>query len=102
MVPTARGRKHDTSTPMEIGMEDVEHASQEGDQRIVDFALKVAHMKEKLMAERRWTCGKTGRHIAAWCRKVGTRICTPWTKMTVRTPKNRLNMKRICRHGAYW
>ena len=42
MVPTARGRKHDTSAPMEIGMaakEDGENASQEGDQRIIDLAL---------------------------------------------------------------
>ena len=34
------------------------------------------------------------------------RTCTPWTKVTVRTPKNtqtgRLKVKKICRHGAYW
>ena len=33
------------------------------------------------------------------------RTCTPWTNMTVRTPKNtqtgRLKVKKICRHGAY-
>ena len=33
-------------------------------------------------------------------------ICTPWTKTTVRTPKNtqtgQLRVKKICRHGAYW
>ena len=43
MVPTARGRRHDTTAPMEIGMatkEDGENASQEGDQRIIDFALQ--------------------------------------------------------------
>ena len=43
MVPTARGRKHDTSAPMDIGMaakEDGENASQEGDQRIIDLALQ--------------------------------------------------------------
>ena len=43
MVLTARGRKHDTSAPMEIGMaakEDGENASQEGDRRIFDLALQ--------------------------------------------------------------
>ena len=46
MVPTARGRKHDTSAPMEIGMaakEDGESASQEGDQRIMDLALQAVY-----------------------------------------------------------
>ena len=45
-VPTARSRKHDTSAPTEIGMaakEDEENASQEGDQRIVDFALQAVY-----------------------------------------------------------
>ena len=40
-VPTARGQKHDTSAPMEIGMaakEDSENVIQEGDQRIIDLA----------------------------------------------------------------
>ena len=39
-VPTARSRKHDTNTPMEIGMaakEDGENASQEGEQRIIVY-----------------------------------------------------------------
>ena len=46
MVPTARGRKHDTSAPVEIGMaakEDGENASQEGDQRIKDIALQAVY-----------------------------------------------------------
>ena len=46
MVPTARGTKHDTSAPMEIGMaakEDGENASQEGDQRIIDLALQAVY-----------------------------------------------------------
>ena len=46
MAPTARGRKHDTSAPMEIGMaakEDGESASQEGDQRIIDLALQAVY-----------------------------------------------------------
>ena len=46
MVPTARGRKHDTSAPMEIGMaakEDGENASQEGDRRIIDLALQAVY-----------------------------------------------------------
>ena len=46
MVLTARGRKHDTSAPMEIGMaakEDGENASQEGDQTIMDLALQAVH-----------------------------------------------------------
>ena len=43
MVPIAKGKRHDTSAPMEIGMatkEDSENASQEGDQRIIDLALQ--------------------------------------------------------------
>ena len=46
MVPTARGRKHDMSAPMEIGMaakEDGENASQEGDQRIMDIVLQAVY-----------------------------------------------------------
>ena len=49
MVPTARGRKHDTNAPMEIGMaakEDGENASHEGDQRIIDLALQRLYTKE--------------------------------------------------------
>ena len=45
-VPTARNKKHDTSAPIEIGMaakEDVENASQEGDQRITDIALQAVY-----------------------------------------------------------
>ena len=45
-VSTARSRKHDTSDSMEIGMaakEDGENASQEGDQRIIDFALQAVY-----------------------------------------------------------
>ena len=43
MVPIAKGKTHDTSALMEIGMatkEDSENASQEGDQRIIDLALQ--------------------------------------------------------------
>ena len=45
-VPSARSRKNDTSARMEIGMaakEDGENASQEGHQRIVDFALQAVY-----------------------------------------------------------
>ena len=45
-VPTARSRKKETSAPMKIGTtakEYGENASQEGDQRIVDFALQAVH-----------------------------------------------------------
>ena len=48
MVPTARGRKQDTSAPMEIGMaakEDGENASQEGDQTIIELALHAVHKR---------------------------------------------------------
>ena len=57
-VPAAKGKKHDTSAPMEIGMatkEDGENASQEGNQRIVDLALQAVYKgtgKEKW--ERQW------------------------------------------------
>ena len=58
MVPTARGRKHDTSAPMEIGMagkEDGENASQEGDQRIVDLALQAVYTGT---GKGKWSFGK--------------------------------------------
>ena len=47
-VPTVsnRNRRHDTSAPMEIGMaarDDGENASQEGDQRIIDLALRAVY-----------------------------------------------------------
>ena len=34
--------------------------------------------------------------------KEETKTCTPWTKMTARTPRNLLRMKIICRHGVHW
>ena len=46
MVPTARGRKRDTSAPMEIGAtakDFGENASQKGDQRITDLAMQDAN-----------------------------------------------------------
>ena len=57
-VPTARSRKHDSSAPMEIGMaakEDGEHASQEGDRRIVDLALQAIY---KGIGKGKWCFGK--------------------------------------------
>ena len=57
-VPTARSRKIDTSAPMEIGMaakEDRENASQEGDQRIVDLALRAVY---KGTGKGKWSFGK--------------------------------------------
>ena len=57
-VPTARSRKYDTSAPMEIGMaakEDGENASQEGDQRITDFALQSVY---KGIGKGKWGFGK--------------------------------------------
>ena len=88
-VPTARNKNRDTSAPMEIGMapkEDGETASQEGDQRIMDF------QKEPL-AERQWqerrqrarerrqgrnqkdtlqlgACGSSGSRQGAWARNL--------------------------------
>ena len=46
MVPIAKGKRHDTSAPMEIGMatkEDSENARQEGDQRFIDLALQAVY-----------------------------------------------------------
>ena len=57
-VPTARSKKHDTSAPMETGMatkEDGENARQEGDQRIVDFALQAVY---KGIGKGKWGFGK--------------------------------------------
>ena len=149
MVPTARGRKHDTSAPMEIAMvakEDGENASQEGDQRIMNLALqalyertgkgkwgfskgqnwnekggkggrdggkipgrkaavrKDAKGKRKAAREKPERVGRAERQDTSQpgAGKEETRTCTPWTKMTVRTPKNQLKMKRICRHDANW
>ena len=45
-VPTARGKTHVTSAPMESGMaakEDGENVSQEGDKRIMDLALQAVY-----------------------------------------------------------
>ena len=45
-IPSSKSRRNDTSTPMEIGMaakEDGESGSQEGDQRIMDFALQAVY-----------------------------------------------------------
>ena len=45
-APTARNMKIDTSAPMEIGMaakDDGERLREEGDQRIVDFALQAVY-----------------------------------------------------------
>ena len=58
-APTARNRKIDTSAPVEIGVaaeDDGESLSEEGDQRIVDFALQAVHKetgKGKLSAGER-------------------------------------------------
>ena len=57
-VPTARGKKHDTSAPMEIRMaakEDGDNASQEGDQRIIDLALEA---ENKGIGKGKWSFGK--------------------------------------------
>ena len=67
MVPTAKGKRHDTSAPMEIGMvtkEDSENASQEGDQRIMDLALQAV---SKGAGKGKWSFGK-GQH---WNEKGG-------------------------------
>ena len=67
MVPTAKGKKHDTSAPMAIGTatkEDSENASQEGDQRIIDFALQAVY---KGARKGKWSFGK-GQH---WNEKGG-------------------------------
>ena len=57
-VPTARSRKHDTNTPIEIGMaakEDGENASQEGEQRVTDLALQAVY---KGTGKGKWGFGK--------------------------------------------
>ena len=56
-VSTARRRKHDTSAPMGIGMatkEDGENASQEGDQRMIDFTLQAVY---KEIGKGKWGFG---------------------------------------------
>ena len=59
MVPTAKGKKHDTSAPMAIGTatkEDSENASQEGDQRIIDLVLQAVY---KGAGKGKWSFGKS-------------------------------------------
>ena len=68
-VPTARSRKLHTSAPIEIGMavkEDGENASQEGDQRIVDFALPAVY---KGTDKGKWSFSK----CQSWNEKGGKR-----------------------------
>ena len=72
-VPTARSRSNDTSTPMEIGMAakgDGENASQEGDQRVVDFALKAVYQGT---GKGKWSFGKGGTRKVAKVAKVDGR-----------------------------
>ena len=84
MVPTARGREHDTSVPMEIGMtakEDGEKASQEGDQRIID--LRSAGCTTKELAKESGASAKvrTGTKKVAKVAKVAKmEEKTPWQK----------------------
>ena len=135
-VPAARVKKNDTSAPMEIGMaarEDIESASQEGDQRIIDLALQAVYKgtgkgkwgfgKGQNWSEKRGKGGKDGGkgtwqkgsgerpELVGRVAKLGTsqlgagkeerRICMPWTKMTVEATRNQLQVRKICRHGAY-
>ena len=61
IVLIAKGKRHDTSAPMEIGMatkEDSENASQEEDQRIMDFVLQAVF---KGVGKGKWSFGK-GQH----------------------------------------
>ena len=67
MVSAAKGKRRDTSAPMEIGMatkEDCENASQEEDQRIMDLALQAVY---KGARKEKWSFGK-GQH---WNEKGG-------------------------------
>ena len=65
---------------------------------------KEAQGKRKAAREKPERVGRAARQDTSQpgAGKEEARTCTPWTKMTVRTPKNQLKMKRICRHGAYW
>ena len=68
MVPSAKGKRHDTSAPIEIAMatkDDSENASQEGDQRIRDLALQAVYRGAR---KGKWSFGK-GQH---WNEKGGT------------------------------
>ena len=65
---------------------------------------KVAKGNRKSAREKPERVGRAARQDTSQlgAGKEETRTCTPWMKMTLRTPKNRLKMKRICRHGAHW
>ena len=64
---------------------------------------KEAQGKRKAAREKPERVGRAARQdtLQLGAGREETRTCTPWTKMTVRTPKKRLKMKRMCRHGAY-
>ena len=65
---------------------------------------KEAKGKRKAAREKPERVGRAARQDSSQpgAGKEETRTRTPRTKMTVRKPKNRLTMKRICRHFAYW
>ena len=68
-------------------------------------ARKEVMGKRKAAREKPERVGRAARqgHIAAWYRKGGNKnLYVTWTKMTARTPRSQLRMKRICRHGVYW
>ena len=65
---------------------------------------KEAKGKRKAAREKPERVGRAARQDTSQpgAGKEETRTCTPWTKMTVRTPKSRLKMQRICNHGVCW
>ena len=71
-------------------------------------ARKEAKDKRRVAKVKTGRAGRVARQdiLQLGAGKEETRTCTPWSKMTVRTPKNtqtgRLKVKKICRHDAYW
>ena len=65
-------------------------------------ARKEAKGKRKAAREKPERVGRAARQntLQLGARKGGNKNL--WTKMTVRTSKSQLRLKRICRHDVYW
>ena len=65
---------------------------------------KEAKGKRKVAREKPEHVGRVARQatLRRGVEKVATNMCTPLMKMTVKTLKNKLTTKKICKHCACW
>ena len=68
------------------------------------MARKEAKGKRRVAREKPEHVGRVARHdtLQPGARQEATAICTPSMKMTVKTSKNELTTKKICKHGVSW